>query len=124
MLSIAVLVGGALVFSGSNRLFCMLKSSDEERKHHDKAGEQLQAAQAEWSRKWTEHLDWISEDLRRQRHAVQTFWDVDDAIREYWRVTRKQFDPFGPEHKLSDLHVVDSRDRQYGLKSRFVIKKK
>ena len=78
-----------------------------------KAVEQLQAAQAEWSRKWTEHLDWISEDLRRQRHAVQTFWDVDDAIREYWRVTRKQFDPFGPEHKLSDFDVPSSGQRDH-----------
>ena len=68
----------------------MLKSSglDEESKRHDKAVEQLQAAQAEWSRKQTERLNWISEYLRRQGHAVQTFRDVDDAIREYWRVTK------------------------------------
>ena len=67
-----MLVGGAmvnaLVFSGSNWLFSMLRSSglDEERKRHDKAVEQLQAAQAEWSQKRTERLDWISEDLHRQ----------------------------------------------------------
>ena len=74
----------ALVFSGSNYLFSMLRSCDlkEERKHHDQAVEQRQAAQAKWSRKRTEHLDWISEDLRRQGHAVQTFRDVDDAMRE------------------------------------------
>ena len=91
-----MLVGGALVnaleFSGSNWLFSMLRSSglDKERKRHDKAVEQLQAAQAEWSRKRTERLDWISEDFRRQRQAVQTFRDVDDAMREYARVTRKK----------------------------------
>ena len=62
-----MLVGGAMVnalaFSGSNYLFSMLRSSDlnEERKRHDQA----QAAQAKWSRKRTERLDWISEDLRR-----------------------------------------------------------
>ena len=56
MASIAMLVGGALVnalaFSGSNYLFTILRSSgvDEERKRHDKAVEQLQAAQASWSR--------------------------------------------------------------------------
>ena len=67
-----MLVGGAMVnalaFSGSNWLFSMLRSSglDEERKRHDKAVEQLQAAQAEWSQKRTERLDWISEDLHRQ----------------------------------------------------------
>ena len=115
-----MLVGGAMVnalaFSGSNWLFSMLRSSglDEECKRHDKAVEQLQAAKAEWSRKWTERLDWISEDLHRQRHAVQTFRDVDDAMREYSRVTGKKMDPLGPEPKLSDFYVPSSgqRDRE------------
>ena len=71
MANIAMLVGGAMVnalaFSGSNNLFSMLRSSDfyEERKRHDQAVEQLQAAQADWFRKRTERLDWISEDLHR-----------------------------------------------------------
>ena len=79
----------ALAFSGSNYLLFMLRSSglNEERERHDQAIEQLQTAQAEWSRKRTERLDWISEDFRRQGHAVQTFRDVDDAMREYSRVT-------------------------------------
>ena len=47
-----MLVGGTMVntlaFSGSNYLFSMLRSSDlnKERKRHDQAVEQLQAAQA------------------------------------------------------------------------------
>ena len=88
-----MLIGGALVnalaFTGSNYLFSMLRSSgvDEECKHHDEAVEQLQAAQATWSRKLTERLDWINEELRRQDHAVQTFRDVDAAMREYAQVT-------------------------------------
>ena len=55
MASIAMLVGGALVnalaFSGSNYLFSKLKNSniDEERKRHDEAVEQLQAAHIAWS---------------------------------------------------------------------------
>ena len=90
-----MLVGGVLVnalaFSGSNWLLSMLRSSglDEERKRHDKAVEQLQAAQAEWSRKRTERLDWISED-RREGHPVQTFRDVNDAMRGYSRDTGKK----------------------------------
>ena len=87
-----MLVGGALVnalaFSGSNYLFSMLRNSgvDEERKRHDTAVEQLQAAQAEWSRKRTERLDRINAELRRQGHAVETFQDVDAGIREYARI--------------------------------------
>ena len=100
----------ALAFSGSNYLFSMLRSSDlnEERKRHDQAIEQLQAAQAKWSRKRTERLDWISEDLRRQGHAVQTFRDVDDAMSEYSRVTGTKLDPLGPEPKLPDFYVPSS----------------
>ena len=97
----------------------MLRSSDlnEERKLHDQAVEQLQAAHAKWSRKRTERLDWISEDLRRQGHAVQTFRDVDDAMREYSRVTRTKLDPLGPEPKLSDFYLPSSsqRDREIAL---------
>ena len=78
----------ALASSGSNYLFAMLRSSDlnKERKHHDQAVEQLQATPAKWTRKRTERLDWISEDLRLQGHAVQNFRDVDEAMREYSRV--------------------------------------
>ena len=106
MASIAMLVDRALVnalaFSGSNYLFSMLRSSDlnVERKRHDQAIEQLQAAEVEWSRKRTERLDWINKDLRRQGRAVQSFRDVDDAMREYSRVTEKKHDPLGPEPKL------------------------
>ena len=94
------LVGGALVnalvFWGLNCLFSILRSSDlnEDRKRHDQAIEQLQAAQAEWSRKRTECLDWISEDLCHQGHAVQTLRDVNYAVRKYSRVTRKNLTPW------------------------------
>lgn len=115
-----MLVGGALVnalaFSGSNYLFSMLRSSgvDEERRRHDKAVEQLQAAQAEWSRRRTERLDWINEELRHQGHAVQTFRDVDVAIREYSQVTGKMLNPLGSEPQLSDFYVPsdDQKDRE------------
>ena len=114
MASVAMLIGGALVnalaFSGSNYLFSLLRSSgiDEERKRHDQAVEQLQAAQAEWYRRRTERLDWINEELRRQNHAVQTFHDVDAAIREYAQVTGNSLDPLGPEPQLADFYMPSS----------------
>ena len=118
MASIAMLVRGALVnalaFSGSNYLFTILRSSgvDEERKRHDKAVEQLQAAQASWSRKRTERLDWINEELPRQGHAVKTFRDVDAAKQEYAQVTGHNLDPLGPQ--LADFyHPSDGqKDRE------------
>lgn len=119
MASVALLVGGALVnalaFSGSNYLFSTLRSSgvDEERKRHDKAIEQLQAAQTEWSRKRTERLDWVNEELRRQGHAIRTFQDVDAAIHEYNQVTGKNI-TLEHEPTLSDFYVPsdDQKDRE------------
>lgn len=115
-----MLVGGALVnavaFSGSNFLFSMLRDSGtlEEQKRHNEAVEQLQSAQAEWSKARTERLDWINEELRRQGHAVQTFHDVDAAIREYSQVTGHNLDPLGPEPQLADFYLPsdDQKDRE------------
>ena len=112
----------ALVFSGSNYLFSMLRDpgADEERKRHDQTVEQLQAAQSEGSHKRTERLDWINEELRRQGHAVHTFRDVDEAIRQYnlvagsgsrdAQVALEQ----EPKPKLSDLYLPlpEQRDRE------------
>ena len=121
MASIAMLVGGALVnaltFSGSNFLFSMLRDQgvDEERKRHDKALEQLQAAQAEWSRRRAERLDWINEELRRQGHAVRTFRDVDEAIRQYNLVVGSGSRiALEPKPKLSDFYQPspEQRDRE------------
>ena len=106
----------ALAFSGSNYLFTTLRSSgvDEERKRHDKAVEQLQAAQASWSRKRTERLDFINEELRRQGHAVKAFRDVDAAMQEYAQVTGHNLDPLGPEPQLAEFyHPSDGqKDRE------------
>ena len=83
----------------------MLGGSDEERKRHDLVIEQLQAAQAERSQRRTARLDFINEELQRQNHAVQTFRDVDAAMREYATVTGNQLDPLGPEPQLSDYYT-------------------
>ena len=115
-----MLVGGALVnalaFTGSNFLFSRIGSRavDEERKRHDRAVEQLQTSQAEWSRKRIARLDFVNEDLRRQGHAVHTFQDVDQAIREYSMVTGKQLDSLGGKPRLSDFYTPsdDQRDRE------------
>ena len=84
----------------------MLRSSgvDEECKRHDNAIDQLQAAQATWSRRRTERLDWINEELCRQGHAVKTFRDVDAAMQEYAQVTGHNLDPLGPKPQLADFY--------------------
>ena len=117
--AIAMMVGGALVnalaFSGSNFVFSMLRDpgADEERKRHDKALERLQAAQVDWSRKRTERLDWINEEMCRQGHAVEAFRDVDEAMREYNHVFGQNM-ALEPEPKLSEFYMPspEQRDRE------------
>ena len=86
--AVAMMVGGALVnalaFSSSNYLFSHMGKSDDaekERERHDKAEEQLQAAQTAWNKKRMQRLDFISEQIKKEHHAVQTFEDVDQAMK-------------------------------------------
>ena len=123
MASIAMMAGGAIVnalaFSGSSYLFSKLDKGDrgdkfEEQKRHDKAMEQLQTAQAEWSQKRTERFDWINKKLREQHQAVQDFHDAEAAWREYILITGENLDPLEPEPQLSDFYTPSStqKDRE------------
>ena len=114
--AVAMMIGGAVVnalaFSGSNYLFShMGKDSNAERERHDKAVEQLEAAQAAWSKKRTERLDFINEEIQKKHHAEQTFDNVDQAMKQYYYITGKQLDPLSSEPKLSDFYAP-SPDQQ------------
>ena len=118
-----MMVGGAIVstlaFSGSNFLFSKLSGdggAGAERERHDKAIEQLQAARDEWSRRRTKRLDWINEEMRRQGHAVRTFHDVDEAMRQYsLLVGGPRMSPLGPEPMLSDFYSPSPARSRNGL---------
>ena len=111
--AVAMMVGGAIVnalaFTGGNYNFILkLGKSDDaekERKIHDKAVEQLEAAQAAWREKRMQILDFINEEMQTEHHAVQTFEDVNQAMKQYFYITGKQLDPFPPEPQLSDYYV-------------------
>ena len=108
--AVVMMLGGAavnaLAFSGSNYLFSHVGSNaDEERKRHDKAMEQLEAAQAKWSKERTQRLDFINEQLQKEHHAVQTFDDVDQVMKQYYYITNKQLTPLSPKPTLSDFYT-------------------
>ena len=98
-----------------NYLFSMLRGSDKERKRHDLMLEQLQAAQVAWTRCRTARLDFINEELHRQNHAIQTFWDVDAVMREYAMATGKTLDPLGAEPKLSDYYTPSESQKDHEI---------
>ena len=99
MASIGFLIGGALInalaFSGSNFLFSSLskESVDKERKRHDKSTEDLQRAQIEWAKKRQERLDYINNQIIKERKAEERFIDLNSAMQQYFLVTGRQLEP-------------------------------
>ena len=119
--AVAMMIGGAVVnalaFTGSNFLFSKLgknNDSEAERERHDKAVEQLEAAQAAWSQKRTQRLDFINEEIQKEHHAEQTFDNVDQAMKQYYYITGKKLDPLPQETKLSDYYApsADQQNRE------------
>ena len=111
-----MMAGGALVdalaFSGTNFIFDQLGDHGKaEMQRHNLAMEKLSKASDEYSRQRTQRLDYINKALRDQRHAERTFRGLDDAMREYYKVTRQQLSPLGDPPKLSDFYFP-SRQRK------------
>ena len=123
MASIALMIGGALVnafaFTGGNYLFSMLRGHDEagriEQARHNEAMERQQAAMSAWSKKRMQRLDWINEQFQREKHAVETFRDVDRAMREYHEVFGTRLEDVGPRPQLSDFYTPSETQKDYEI---------
>ena len=120
--ALAMMLGGAITnafaFSGSNYLFSHMGSNaNEEKIRHDKAIEKLEKAQQEWNKRRIQRLDFINEQLQKERHAKQTFEDVDQAMKQYYYVTNKQLNPLPSEPKLSDFYTPseDQKNREFAF---------
>ena len=89
MASVGFLIGGALInalaFSSLSN-----KSIDRERKRHDKAIEELQPAQIEWAKKRQERLDYINNQIVKERKAEKRFTDLNSAMQQYFLATGRQ----------------------------------
>ena len=118
MVSVAMLIGGALAntlaFTGSSYLFHRLSKDniDAERKKHDLAIEQLQAAQIEWAHKRQQRIDFINKQLRLERKAETKFTELNDAMREYHEVFGHELPPLPREPVLSD-YCTTSDEQHY-----------
>ena len=112
MASIGFLIGGALVnalaFTGSNYLFSSIskESIDKERERHNKAIEDLQRAQIEWAKKRQERLDYINNQIIKERKAEKRFTDLNSAMQEYFKVTGRHLEPLPSKPVLSDFYVL------------------
>ena len=104
MASIGFLFSAALIntlaFTGSNYLFSSLSKESI-----DKAIEDLQKAQIEWAKKRQERLDYINNQILKQRKAEKRFADLNSAMQQYFIVTGRQLEPLPPKPVLSDFYV-------------------
>ena len=111
MASIGFLIGGALVnalaFTGSNYLLSSLskESIDKEGKRHDKAIEDLQRAQIEWAKKRQEQLDYINNQIIKERKAEERFTDLNSAMQQYYIVTGMHLEPLPAKPVSSDFYI-------------------
>ena len=119
-----MMLDGALAndfaFTGSGYLFQHLSkhSVDEERRRHDKATERLEKAQMPWQRKRQDRIDYINEQLLKEKKAEQKFSELDDAMREYIRVFKTQLPSLPPRPVLSDYYTPS--DEQHDRELAFI----
>jgi len=91
MASVAIMIGGAVLnataFIGGNYLARALGGGDkaalEEKKRHDKALEDYQAAFAKYTRDRTQLLDWIATNAQTKEQAKQNMTNTDHAFKLY-----------------------------------------
>ena len=113
-----MLIGGAAInafaFSGSNYLFSKLSDHGEaERKRHDLAMEKFQKARDHWNKERQKRLDFINKRLREQQDARYAINNLEDGMREYYRVFGKSIKPLGHEPVFSDFYNP-SEDQKKG----------
>ena len=112
MATAAMMIGGAVVnalaFSGSNYLFSKLHS-DEERKRHDKALEDLTRARDIYEKKRLALIDYYNNKVMEERKADKNYDDSKKAMELYFEAT------LGPPPKLSDFYVPSENEKNNEL---------
>ena len=95
----------ALAFSGTNFLFSRFTDhGEEERKRHDLALENLQAARDKWNEDRMKQLDFINKRLLEQNKARTYINNTNVAILEYYQKFAKKIKPLPPKPQLSDFY--------------------
>ena len=64
-----------------------------------------QRAQIEWAKKRQERLDYINNQIIKERKAEKRFTDLNSAMQEYFMVTGRQLEPLPFKPVLSDFSV-------------------
>lgn len=116
-------VANAAAFIGGNAIYGLVNKSGsaEEMARHNKATEDLQRAQAEYSQKHQARLDYLNEQLRAAMHADKVYADVNEAARLYYEVTggdqlkQKSIPDIGKEPTLDEFYQPSEEQKKYEL---------
>ena len=100
-------IGTAFAFAGAsavtNIVTKYITGDDGERKRHNLAMEQFTQDREEYSRQRQERFDYINKTLRQQKHAEQTFSDLEKAGQLYYQITGDRLPPL-KEPKFSNYY--------------------
>ena len=69
----------------------------------------------EWDRKRQERLDYINNQIMKQRKAEKRFADLNSAMQQYFIVTGRRLETLPPKPVLSDFYVPSEDDHNREL---------
>ena len=100
-------LANTLAFTDSSYLFHRLSkdSIDAERKRHDAAIENLQAAQIECAHKRQQRIDFINNQFRLKCKVETKFTELNNTMREYCEVFGHELPPLPREPVLSAYYT-------------------
>ena len=87
------------------------KAALEEKKRHDKALEDYQAAYAKYTRAWTQLLDWIATNVQTKEQAKQNMTNTDYAFKLYKQAHPDEQMVPPREPKFSDFYQPSEQQK-------------
>ena len=65
----------------------------------------MQQAPIEWAKKRQEQLDYINNEIMKERKAAKRFTDLNSPIQQYFLVTGRPLEPLLPKPVLSNFYI-------------------
>ena len=75
----------------------------------------MQRAQIEWAKKGQERLDYINNQIIKERKAKKRFPDLNTAMQQYFLVTGRHLEPLPPKPVLSNFYVPSEDHHNHEL---------
>ena len=75
----------------------------------------MQRTQIEWAKKRQEQLDYINNEIVKDRKAEKRFSDLNTAMQQYFLMTGRQLEPIPPKPVHSDFYVPSEDHHNHEL---------